>query len=163
MIKNPLANAEDTGDTGSIPGSGRSPGEGNGNPLQYSYLENPMDGGTWQATLHRVTKNQIWLKWLSTHRHDWSHVLKTAYEIGFEVLCKILLHARKFVIINYILLLLSQYWPTYCKTLFVWMDCDFSMTGRKSAWNMIWGCELILSISGSWFCAVSRNGRIRVI
>ena len=49
------------GDLGSIPGSGRSPGEGNGNPLQYSYLENSMDGGTWWATVHGVTKNQTWL------------------------------------------------------------------------------------------------------
>ena len=42
------------GDLGSIPGSGRSPGEGNGSPLQHSYLENPMDGGAWWATVHRV-------------------------------------------------------------------------------------------------------------
>ena len=47
VVKNLPANAEDTGDTGSIPGSGRSHGEGNGNPLQYSCLENPMDGGAW--------------------------------------------------------------------------------------------------------------------
>ena len=47
------------GDLGSVPGSGRSPGEGNGNPLQYSYLENPMDGGTWQATVHGVAKSQM--------------------------------------------------------------------------------------------------------
>ena len=46
------------GDLGSIPGSGRSPGEGNGNPLQYSCLENPMDRGAWWATVHRVTKSQ---------------------------------------------------------------------------------------------------------
>ena len=45
------------GDLGSIPGSGRSPGEGNGNPLQYSCLENPMHGGAWQATVHRVSKS----------------------------------------------------------------------------------------------------------
>ena len=45
------------GDLGSIPGSGRSPGEGNGNPLQYSWLENPMDGGAWRATVHRVAKS----------------------------------------------------------------------------------------------------------
>ena len=45
------ASACDAGDLGSIPGSGRSPGEGNGNPLQYSCLENPMDRGTWQATV----------------------------------------------------------------------------------------------------------------
>ena len=48
------ASASNTGDLGSIPGSGRSPGEGNGNPLQYSCLENPMDGGTWWATVHGV-------------------------------------------------------------------------------------------------------------
>ena len=46
------------GDPGSIPGSGRSPGEGNGNSLQYSCLENPMDGGAWWATVHGVTKSQ---------------------------------------------------------------------------------------------------------
>ena len=45
------------GDVGLIPGWGRSPGEGNGNPLQYSCLENPMDGGAWQATVHGVTKS----------------------------------------------------------------------------------------------------------
>ena len=45
-------------DPGSVPGSGRSHGEGNGNPLQYSYLENPMDGGAWQATVHRVAKSR---------------------------------------------------------------------------------------------------------
>ena len=47
------------GDLGSIPGSGRSPGERNGNPLQYSYLENPMDRGAWQTTVHRVAKSRI--------------------------------------------------------------------------------------------------------
>ena len=49
MVKNPPANAGEAGDAGSIPGSGRSPGEGNGNPLQYSCLENPMDRGAWWA------------------------------------------------------------------------------------------------------------------
>ena len=46
------------GDLGSIPGSGRSPGERNGNPLQYSCLENPIDRGAWWATVHRVTKSR---------------------------------------------------------------------------------------------------------
>ena len=46
------------GDLGSIPGLGKSPGEGNGNPLQYCYLENAMDRGAWQATVHGVTKSQ---------------------------------------------------------------------------------------------------------
>ena len=58
IVKNLLADAGDVGDTGLIPGSGRSPGEGNGNPLQYSFLGNPMDRGAWQATVHGVTKNQ---------------------------------------------------------------------------------------------------------
>ena len=48
-VKNPPANAGDTRDEGLIPGLGRAPGEGNGNPLQYSCLENPMDGGAWWA------------------------------------------------------------------------------------------------------------------
>ena len=57
-VKNPPANAGDVRDAGSIPGSGRSPGEGNGNPVQYSCLENLLDRGTWQATVHRVAKDR---------------------------------------------------------------------------------------------------------
>jgi len=52
VVKNPPAN---TGDVGLTPGSRRSPGEGHGNPLQYSCLENPVDRGAWQATVYRVT------------------------------------------------------------------------------------------------------------
>ena len=57
MVKNPPANAGDIRDMGSIPESGRSPGGGHGNPLQYSYLENPMDRGAWRATAHGVTES----------------------------------------------------------------------------------------------------------
>ena len=57
VVKYLPANARDTRDAGSIPELGRSPGVGNGNPLQYSCLENLMDRGAWQATVHRVTKN----------------------------------------------------------------------------------------------------------
>ena len=56
LVKNLPANAGDAEDTGSIPGWGRSPGEGNGNLLQHSCLENPMDRGAWQATVHVVTR-----------------------------------------------------------------------------------------------------------
>ena len=59
MVKNLPANAGDTRDASSIPGPGRSPGEGNGNPFQYSYLENSMDRGAWWAAVHGVAKNQI--------------------------------------------------------------------------------------------------------
>ena len=57
MVKNPPANSGDIRDTGSIPGFGRSPGGGHGNPLQYSCLENPMDRGAWRATVHWVTES----------------------------------------------------------------------------------------------------------
>ena len=55
-VKNATANAGDVRDVGSVPGSGRSPGEGHDNPLQYSCLKNPLDRGTWQTTVHRVTE-----------------------------------------------------------------------------------------------------------
>ena len=57
VVKNPPAKAEDVRDTGSIPGSGGSPGGGHGNPLQYSCLGNPMDRGAWWTILHRVTQS----------------------------------------------------------------------------------------------------------
>ena len=62
VVKNSPANARDVRDAGSIPGSGRFPGEGNGNPLQYSCLENPMDRGAWWATVpgsKRVGRTQL--------------------------------------------------------------------------------------------------------
>ena len=68
VVKNPPANVGDAGDVGSTPGSRRSPGGGNGNPLQYSCLENPMDRGVWQATVHGVVKSQTQL-FVCTHAH----------------------------------------------------------------------------------------------
>ena len=58
MEKNLHDNARDIREVSSIPGLGKSPGGGHGNPLQYSCLGNPMDRGAWQATVHRVTKSQ---------------------------------------------------------------------------------------------------------
>ena len=58
VIENLPANAGDAGDAGLIPGSGRSSGGGNGNPLQYSCLENPKDRGAWRAAVHGVAKSQ---------------------------------------------------------------------------------------------------------
>ena len=67
VVKNPPASAEDIRDVAFIPGSGRSPGEGYGNLLRYSGLENPMDRGAWWATVHRVARSHICLKQLSRH------------------------------------------------------------------------------------------------
>ena len=61
VVKNLAANAGDIRDVGLIPGLGRSPGEGYGNPLQYSCLENPMDRGAWWAIVHGVPKSQAQL------------------------------------------------------------------------------------------------------
>ena len=65
--KESVCNAGDAWDAALIPGLGRSPGGGHGNPLQYSCLEYPMDRGAWWATVHGVTKSQTWLMQLSTH------------------------------------------------------------------------------------------------
>ena len=69
------ASACNVGDSGSIPGSGRSPGGGNGHPLQHSFLENPMDGGAWWTTVHRVTKSQTQLSdFTSLHKCKEKHL-----------------------------------------------------------------------------------------
>ena len=65
--KESACNAGATGDAGSIPESGISPGGGHGNPLQYSFLESPKDRGAWWVTVHRVAKSRTQLKQLSSH------------------------------------------------------------------------------------------------
>ena len=70
VVKNPPANTGDIRDAGLIPGSGRVPGGGYGNPLQYSCLENSMDRGAWWVTVHWVAKSQTWLKQLSMQAHN---------------------------------------------------------------------------------------------
>ena len=67
VVKNLPSYAGDVRDMGSIPGSGRSPGRGHGNPLQYSCLENPMNRGAWWTTVQRVAKSRTQLKRLSRH------------------------------------------------------------------------------------------------
>ena len=71
MVKNPSASAGDLGGAGSVPGWGRSPGEGNGNPLKYSCLGNPMDRGAWWATVHRVTRVRQGLAAKRTNNKNW--------------------------------------------------------------------------------------------
>ena len=75
VVKNSFTNAGDAGVVGSIPRLGRSPGEGNGNPLQYSYLENSMDRGAWRATVQGVAETQTRL---STHFYPWNSPARRA-------------------------------------------------------------------------------------
>ena len=75
MAKNLPANAGDASEVSSIPGLGRASGEENGNPLQYSYLENSMDRGVWRVTDHGVTKSWTWLSnRIRTHMNERSLV-----------------------------------------------------------------------------------------
>ena len=84
--KESACSAGDTGDVDSIPGSGRSPGEGQGNPFQCSCLENPMDRETWQATVQRVTKSWTQLKLLSTTTTQRMCILTGPYYISICII-----------------------------------------------------------------------------
>ena len=81
------------GDTGSIPGSERSPGGGHGHPLQYSCLENPMDRGSWRATVHRITKSHT--QRLSIHTH--AHVNCISIKLGGKTWLYIYKKERPFI------------------------------------------------------------------
>ena len=72
VVKNLPANAGDTGEVSSVPGSGRSPRGGNGNPLQYSCLGNPVDRGAWWATVHGVTES-VMTERLTLSLRNWEH------------------------------------------------------------------------------------------
>ena len=76
------ANAGNLREAGLIPGSGRSPGGGHGNPLQYSCPENPMDRGAWQATVHSVANNRTQLKQLSLHAHILNILLESSLSLS---------------------------------------------------------------------------------
>ena len=79
VVKNPPVGVGDERDTGSVPGSGRSPGGGNGSPLQYSCLGNPMDRGAWRAAVHRVVKSQVQL---SVHTQTHTHTEEGTGTVG---------------------------------------------------------------------------------
>ena len=80
MVKNPPANAGDTGDLGLILGLGRYPGGGNGNPLQYSRLGNPMDRGAWWAIVKGMAKSQTQLSiYMHIYTYLYTHIHKSSY------------------------------------------------------------------------------------
>ena len=84
------------GDLGSMPGLGRFPGEGNGNPLQYSCLQNPMEGGAWQATVHGVAKSQTQLRdFTSFHFTSWTHKINLILDKRKKDLQNVILDLQK--------------------------------------------------------------------
>ena len=84
VVKNLPANAGDFRHVSSIPGWGRSPGKGNGNPAQYSRLENPMDRGAWRATVHGVAKNRTRLSMCTLLSHSSLMTVKQMGEVRFQ-------------------------------------------------------------------------------
>ena len=90
VVKNLPTGARDARHTGLIPGSGRSPGEGNGNPLQYSCLENFTDKGAWWATVHGVAKSQSWLS-------NWAYIKKAWIGGKRRELCPKIVQSLKLV------------------------------------------------------------------
>ena len=84
VVKNPPANPGDAGEVASVSRLGRSPGEGNGNPLHYSHLGNPMDRGAWWATLHGVARSQTWLS-DGAHMHYYEHFYVLAKSSEFHL------------------------------------------------------------------------------
>ena len=102
-------------DPGLIPGSGRSPGEGNGNPLQCSCLENPMDGGAWWATIHGVAKSRTQLSNLtSLHFVVWQKQIQNCEEIILQFL--------KNCVSHYAMNMQLQHFPNYTIVLCLYMS-----------------------------------------
>ena len=95
MVKNPPANAEDATDVGSISGLGRSPRAGNGNPFQYSCLENSVDRGAWQATFYGVARKLDMTEHTHTHTHTQTHthMHKVLYNSNTGLYCFLLREA----------------------------------------------------------------------
>ena len=89
VVKNPSANARDVGNTGLIPGWGRSPGGKSGNPLQYSCQGNPMDRGAWRATVHGVIKSQTWPRGNAPIHTLWLEILLIPLLQLLPLRCKI--------------------------------------------------------------------------
>ena len=134
LVKNLPANAGDMGDVGFIPGSGRSPGRGHGNPLQYFCLENPMDRGAWQAMVHRVAQSLTQLKWLSTHARTEPEIrgytfISTLYTWNIHKNQRDLMLSHKLVSIN------SKNWDHIQHIL--WLLCNCCSVA-KSCPTLLW-------------------------
>ena len=145
VVKNLPANVGDIRDENSILGSGRSPGEGHSNPLQYSCLENPMNRGAWWATVHRVAQSWAQLKWLNTHTY-------VCMEAGSRV-------RDKNCSPNYPLLRIDAFKLWYCRRLLI-----VPWTARSSNQSILKeispGCSLegmMLKLKLQYFCHLMQS------
>ena len=126
MVKNPPANEWDKGDTGSIPGSEGSPREGNGNPPQYSYLENPMDRGTWQSSVQVVTKSQTQLSDWARARHICKYIQMSTWKTS-----EIWIRLMDYININFLAILYTIL-LYYSFRRYLWGKWDKGYTGSHS-------------------------------
>ena len=139
VVKNPPANAGDARDAGSIPGSGRSPGGGNGSQLQYSWLGNCIDTGAWRATVHGVAKSWTWLS-------DRAQIDTTLVKIKQQ-------HS-----IHFNLFKLTSAKSTNMDSCFQWSNCSSTQYGGgKYGWNLSFPeavCNLHerKAYSNKWWC-----------
>ena len=133
VVKNLPANARDISDAGSIPRSGKSPGEGHDNPLQYSCLENPMDREAWWATVHRVTKSQTRLKQLST----W-HIVNWGIGVCFECISSFL--RKPFRFLKKYVLSYKGTTPLSYSSLFGLQGKEVHLCQYKKRWTLAVGC-----------------------
>ena len=144
VVKNLPGSAGDVWNVGLLSGSGRSPGEGHGNPLQYACLENPMDRGAWWAPVHGATKSQTWLKQLNMHTHPFPTVYSCLSW------CK-LIHLTRVV---YFLCSFLLHWSVsvFMPVLYYYDYCSFVNTGIMMAPALLFFLMIALAIMGlSWF------------
>ena len=133
------AKAGDIRDSGLIPGLGRSPGGGHGNPLQCSCPENPMDRGAWKAAVHGVAKSPTWLKWLSMYVSLDSVVDSCFYTYCLNFLVKIAVYV-----------LIKLYFPQVNSWSFSWVS-PFECT--KGLWESTWLSRHPCPHPHVWSCA----------
>ena len=127
-----------TGDVCLIPGAGRSPGAGHGNPFQYSCLENPMDIEAWWTIVHRVAKSQTLLKWLSTHAQRMIRHFPKGFPEGWKI------QPFPQVFLDSISLMPWEKFPVHppeipILTIRLQLDCDFQLWGF--CWRTVWSSQ----------------------
>ena len=144
VVTNPPANAGDLRDEGSIPGSGRSPGEENGNLLQYSCLKNPMDRRAWQAMVHRVTKRHDWSDFTCTHHKSINNVYVDYIQLDIDLMSVFRQKMRRGRVLTFMNVnrIGSIFGPLYALSQRRrWHSTPVLLPGKSHGWRSLVGCS----------------------